>query len=352
MFSRAGLRFLRQVRKKWWLAIPFVIWEIIKDRLAEWANNQIDEKADTVMQTVVRIVEYVSSTPLGWTISIAIVVVVGLFIHSYWTETRKPLKIPSVDTDSYVPLKEAATIAYEEMRGTKAGTIIEGLNKDDVLGYYAHALFNGKTTLYGNHPPSRKLEAIPNEEYGRCGFSDDQNALHRHGENRNLYENLQIKRSDLDRRIAELKSATTPIILAELETTVSPIGDFTPACSIRVTNTGPGLEEKCLVQIENHGLKIHMPEPLVIRTEGQIRGKRTGRFTLSTGQPKLVPILFREPGRINQFRFIGEDGKHYLFAGDSAEFVVAIYGAVTPTKVRVRLSVGQDWKINSEMEYC
>ena len=110
------------------------------------------------------------------------------------------------------------------------------------------------------------------------------------------------------------KETVKPIILAELETTVSKIGDFTPACAIRVTNTGPELEGKCLVQIENHGLNIHMPDPLVIRTEGQIRGKPTGRFTLSTGQPTLIPILFREPARINQFRFIGEDGKHYLFA--------------------------------------
>lgn len=112
----------------------------------------------------------------------------------------------NLESDPYVPLKEAATIAYEETLGTRVATIAEALNADDVLGYYAHALFNGKTTLYGNHPPSRKLEAIPNEEYGRCGFSDDKSALLRHGEKRSLYENLQIKRSDLDRRIAELKS--------------------------------------------------------------------------------------------------------------------------------------------------
>ena len=135
----------------------------------------------------------------------------GLYPHKIERVISRvlPSRIPNKDADPYIPLKEAATIAYEEMRGTQAGTIIEGPNPDNVLGYYAHALFNGKTTLYGNHPPSRKLEAVPNEEYGRCGFSDDQNALRRHGENRNLYENLQIKRSDLDRRIAELKSAAT-----------------------------------------------------------------------------------------------------------------------------------------------
>ncbi len=148
------------------------------------------------------------------------------------------------------------------------------------------------------------------------------------------------------------KIFTRPIILAKLETTVSPIGDFTPACAIRVTNTGPELEEKCLVQIEGHELKMLMPDPFVIRTEGQIRGNRTGRFTLATGQAKLVPILFRVPAHLGHFQFIGEDGKNYDFVGDSAEFVVAIYGADNPTKVRVRLSDGQDWKPNFEMEYC
>ncbi len=145
---------------------------------------------------------------------------------------------------------------------------------------------------------------------------------------------------------------TKPIILAELETAVPPIGDFTPACAIRVTNTGPELREKCLAQIEDHGLKMQMSDPFVIRTEGQIRDNRIGRFTLSAGQTKLIPILFRVPAHLGHFRFIGEDEKIYDFVGDSAEFVVAIYGADNPTKVRVCLDGGQDWKPNFEMGYC
>ena len=142
------------------------------------------------------------------------------------------------------------------------------------------------------------------------------------------------------------------IITAELETTVPRIGDFTPVCSIRIINTGPPLESKCLVKVEKHGLEIHMPDPLVVRTHGQIQNDRTGPFTLRTGEPKLVPILFRHPGRINEFRFIGEDKNHYDFSGDSAEFEVAIYGAEHPTRVCIRLDVGEDWKVHTEMEYC
>ena len=115
----------------------------------------------------------------------------------------------SQDADPYIPLKEAATIFYEETRGTRVAEIAERMTNGDVLGYYAHALFDGNTTLYGNYPPSRKLEAVPNEEYGRCGFSSDYNALRRWGRSQNLYEGLQIKRSDVDRRIAELISAAS-----------------------------------------------------------------------------------------------------------------------------------------------
>ena len=50
------------------------------------------------MDTVARIVEYVSSTPLGWTISIALVVIIGLFIHSYWIEAKKSRPSPAAIT--------------------------------------------------------------------------------------------------------------------------------------------------------------------------------------------------------------------------------------------------------------
>ena len=108
--------------------------------------------------------------------------------------TNDPPELSTNDPDPYVPYHEATLTAYEETRGTKAADIAEGLNRDNVLGYYAHALFDGSTTLYGKYPPSRNLEPIPNEWRAYCVFSDDQSALRRHGEDRNHYEELQIKR--------------------------------------------------------------------------------------------------------------------------------------------------------------
>ena len=137
----------------------------------------------------------------------------------------------SQDADPYIPLKEAATIAYEETRGTQAATIAEGLNRDDILGYYAYALFKGSRMLYGKHPPSRKLEPVPKEEYGRCGFSDDYSSLRRLGEDQNLYEDLQLRRSDLLRRITELKDLGAALSREKRARKISEI--YGPAVELR-----------------------------------------------------------------------------------------------------------------------
>lgn len=140
-------------------------------------------------------------------------------------------------------------------------------------------------------------------------------------------------------------------VSVQLVTGTPPFGDFTPVCAVRVMNEGTEhLEGKCLVRLEDHGI-TDMRDPLVVRTGGQITGNRTGRFTLSRGQHKLVPILFQDAVRRNEFRFIGEDGTNYLFMGKSCELVVAIYGADAPTKVRIRLDVGPNWNVNAKMEY-
>lgn len=126
------------------------------------------------------------------------------------------VRIASQADDPFILLHEAALMAYEETRGTRIAEIAEGFNLDNVLGYYARALFDGSTTLFGKYPPSRKLEPIPNTEKGKCIFSPDLKGLQRHGTSRNLYEDLQIKRSDILRRITELKDLSVTLSREEL----------------------------------------------------------------------------------------------------------------------------------------
>ncbi len=395
-----------------WLVVSvvgWIVWELVKDAVAGWANTQLVERWDVIDPALQ---QYLLFT---WGPPIAFVFVIGMALLAVFRLGMKTVGVsnapdspapPSVD--SYRPESIASTpkivVLYDKIRDVEQRPSGDGYNvkfrvyndsdvrleggrvrirtleffEGDRFKPYGHDLTDvplstreegGEFDLPGGDEKSvyiatRGLEpganiqlcyarsvpnTIPHKPAWRVGIRIiANNSPHKDA----TFELRVSADGSLVGTLLNDKETVKPIILAELETTVSPIGDFTPACAIRITNTGPELEGKCLVQIEKHGLEIHMPDPLVIRTEGQIDGKRTGRFTLSIGQTKLVPILFRELAHINHFRFIGENGKHYLFAGDSAEFVVAIYGAATPTRVRIRLSVGEDWKVHSEIEYC
>lgn len=210
----ARLVFLRAALDRPWAKALLFIWAIIgfwDTVVAQLLPPEISEKAPTVYVVGHKVLSVMSGwLPWwGWAL-VGMALLTGLSIEYAYRTNGATLDKQSEPSDSYISLKEAATIAYEETRGTRVADIAERLSGDDnVLAYYAYALFSGTTTLYGNHPPSRKLEAIPNEERGRCGISNDLQALRRHGKNRNLYENLQIKRSDVERRISELKSAAT-----------------------------------------------------------------------------------------------------------------------------------------------
>ena len=66
----------------------WAIWELALDRAAEWANEQIDESTPKIMTEIIRIVDYVATTPLAWSISIAVFVLLILLLHSYYVEYK------------------------------------------------------------------------------------------------------------------------------------------------------------------------------------------------------------------------------------------------------------------------
>lgn len=104
-----------------------------------------------------------------------------------------------------IPFEQATRIAYEKTRETLYAKAAERMCPDDIRGYYATALWDGVTELYGQRLPSTNLEIIPDEETGKCQFIDGGAAMKRHGENTILYDKLYFKKSDLYRRIKELK---------------------------------------------------------------------------------------------------------------------------------------------------
>lgn len=132
-----------------------------------------------------------------------------------------------------------------------------------------------------------------------------------------------------------------------IELVVGPgqIGDYNCVCAVIVKNTESKDLKNCLVQIDKISFTRpdKMPLPLVLRTEGQIGGSRTGRFTLSPGQPKSVPILFRKLTRAIEWFFVDENGNSYFVPAQHSKLVLGIYGGESNSKALVDILVGDDW---------
>jgi hypothetical protein len=132
-----------------------------------------------------------------------------------------------------------------------------------------------------------------------------------------------------------------------LDANPSRIGDYTPVSAINITNIGPvDLDSRCLVSMEEFSgtWPPAMPKPLVLRTDGQIRGQRSGRFTLSKSQSKKIPLLFCGPVRKNEWYFFDENGgKHFLPAGP-IKLVLRVYGGAEPITALVFIDTDAGWK--------
>jgi hypothetical protein len=83
----------------------------------------------------------------------------------------------------------------------------------------------------------------------------------------------------------------------------------------------------CSASIEQITRKSeHMPIPLVLRTDGQIRGDRKGRWRLSQNQPKTIPIFFSLPNKRNEWFFFHETGEEYFLSAGRVSLLIGVYG--------------------------
>jgi len=146
---------------------------------------------------------------------------------------------------------------------------------------------------------------------------------------------------------AEGRPPTPCSITIKVNTAAAKIGDYTPIAGVLATNTTKKDLDKCLVQLEQlSGLHPEgMPLPLILRTDGQIRGSRKGRFLLSPSQPETVPILFNASPRKNEWFFIDENGKRYFVPARSLKAVLGVYGGPASGKMLldVILQQGAGW---------
>jgi hypothetical protein len=82
-----------------------------------------------------------------------------------------------------------------------------------------------------------------------------------------------------------------PSITAALNQAAMTIDDYQVACSVTVTNTtGQFLQEKCLVKLleMSSSWPDGMPHDFILRTENQIRSRRSGRFNLAVAEQKYA----------------------------------------------------------------
>jgi hypothetical protein len=105
--------------------------------------------------------------------------------------------------ESLVPLKEAATRAYEQTRESLSAGLAEA-SGDSPITWYCYALWQ-RIPIYGCYAPSRLLEEIPDAHKNRYSFrmEGDEVVLRQHSGNAR-YENLRVRGDVLPKAIRSI----------------------------------------------------------------------------------------------------------------------------------------------------
>jgi hypothetical protein len=103
---------------------------------------------------------------------------------------------------TFIPLHEAARMAYEQTRGTIVAGFAEsavGTKKrmpDDILDWYANSI-STKFPIYGKRPPSTMQELIPQELIPQTSFVGGARGLKYYVQTEPTFIDLMMKRRDL-----------------------------------------------------------------------------------------------------------------------------------------------------------
>lgn len=136
-------------------------------------------------------------------------------------------------------------------------------------------------------------------------------------------------------------SAELPSILVGLTRKEIQYDDYERIFALTVNNTGSlDLDGKCLVKLEymDSETPSDLSLPFVLRTDGQIRGNRSGRFSLSSKEHKTVPILFRNPKRKNEWYLFDEQGNSYFIPARDTEMTIGVYGGKHNKKYEINFT--------------
>ena len=151
-----------------------------------------------------------------------------------------------------------------------------------------------------------------------------------------------------------LRGIVHPAHLVVSLTTIRDLEGCHVECSAHVFNSSHknyGKEILAVVEnIRHNGRALaSMPSQIPLRTEGAIRDvpPRHGRFHLSGGIGKNVPILWRKAAQ-GALHFRHENGKEYPVPFRSLEFDLAVVGANVPVRKTIRVQIVGS-KVTSEL---
>jgi hypothetical protein len=114
----------------------------------------------------------------------------------------------------YMPLSEAAQIAYEELRACGNSAHVTMAERDstatteEILQYFSIAI-SKEVNVFGKHPPSTKLERLDRSEIDRKGIlCDGGDTFKYYAQDKAKYVDIAIKRVDLESVIEKFKTVT------------------------------------------------------------------------------------------------------------------------------------------------
>ena len=149
----------------------------------------------------------------------------------------------------------------------------------------------------------------------------------------------------------ELQSGKSAVAI-DVANVYGVVGDAICLSAICVTNIGQSSLTGCVAKVE--GMRAifipdansvvskpmeGIPNPMVLRTEGQLRNGRKGPFNLRIGESKNLGILWRNKNGKGPRYLTGEDGTRYPVS-NSFEVTIAVYGAGAPAKKKLSVRIG------------
>jgi hypothetical protein len=148
--------------------------------------------------------------PFTLSIWVLLLIPVGLFAANQLSEWRnrgsRTATLPDASETKLIPMKDAATRLFSESRvaGTPLANSAEQLSPGDVINWVAVNISMRIPAVWGKRHPSVLFERIAKEEVRRLNFKAEGTELWRNFGNSAEFIDVQVRKADLERVIAEL----------------------------------------------------------------------------------------------------------------------------------------------------